>query len=99
MFVEPPGAPAYHQRMTPRPALPVEDVSQIASSIFDRVREIKRRNPAVSRQIDRLEAEIHERLAEIRRQIARLDRRDRDLVTVMVIHGLQRRSEEVLVEK
>jgi len=85
--------------MAPRPELPVEDVSQIASSIFDRVREIKRRNPAVSRQIDRLEAEIHERLAEIRRQIARLDRRDRDLVTVMVIHGLQRRSEEVLVEK
>lgn len=85
--------------MAPRPAFPVEDVSQIASSIFDRVREIKRRNPAISRQIDRLEAEIHQRLAEIRRQIVRLDRRDRDLVTVMVIHGLQRRSEEVLVEK
>ncbi len=97
--MEPPRAPAYHHRMAPRPALPVEDVSQIASSIFDRVREIKRRNSAVSRQIDRLEAEIHERLAEIRRQIGRLDRRDRDLVTVMVIHGLQRRSEEVLVEK
>lgn len=85
--------------MNSRAPLAAEEISQIATSIFDRIREIKRRYPDVSRDIDRLELEIRQRLIEIRKRISRLDRRDRDLVTVMVIHGLERSAEEVLVEK
>lgn len=89
------------ETMSARPATPVseEDIHEIAASIFDRVRDIKRRHPGVSKEIDRVELEIRNCLAEIRKQISRLDKRDRDLVTVMVIHGLERSAEEVLVEK
>lgn len=85
--------------MSAREVQTAEDISQIAKSIFDRVRDIKKRHPSVSREIDRLEIEIRQRLNEIRRQIEKLDLPDRDLVTVMVIHGLERSAEEVLVEK
>lgn len=70
----------------------------MAASIFEKVREIKAQRPDVARRIDRLEREIRERLTAIRREIDRLDRHDRDLVTIMVINGLQRTAEEVLVD-
>lgn len=76
-----------------------DDITQMAVSIFGRVRDIKRGNPAVAGAIDKLEAEIRERLEGIKRQIARLDRRDRDLVTILVINGLHRTADEVLIEK
>jgi len=71
----------------------------MAVSIFERVREIKRGNPAIARSIDRLETEIRQRLEEIRKQISRLDKKDRDLVTILVINGLHRTADEVLIEK
>jgi hypothetical protein len=74
------------------------DVADMAASIFEKVRQIKAARPEVARRIDRLEREIRERLVEIRREIDRLDRRDRDLVTIMVIKGLERTAEEVLVD-
>lgn len=74
------------------------DISQMALSIFEKVRTIKRSNPGVARAIDRMESEIRERLEAIRRLISRLDRRDRDLVTILVINGLHRTADEVLVD-
>jgi hypothetical protein len=73
------------------------EIGQMALSIFGKVRDIKRANPAISRKIDRMEAEIRERLEIIRGEIARLDKRDRDLVTILVINGIHRSTEEVLV--
>ena len=75
------------------------DISYLAVSLFDKVKAIKSTNPAVARQIDRLEAEIRERLDSIREQIAKLNRHDRELVTVLVINGLHRTADEVLIEK
>lgn len=75
------------------------DISQMAMSIFDKVRAIKRAHPAVSRSIDGAEREIRDKLAEIRAQIDRLEHKeDRDLVTVLVINGIHRTTDEVLVE-
>lgn len=81
-----------------RAAKASSDISHMAVSIFEKVRSIKHHNPAIARSIDRYEAEIRERLESIRRLIGKLDRRDRDLVTVLVINGLHRTAEEVLVE-
>jgi len=75
------------------------DISQMAISIFEKVRSIKRHNPAIARTIDRLEAEIRDRLETIRKLIGKLDRRDRDLVTILVINGLHRTADEVLVDR
>lgn len=74
------------------------DITGMAVSIFQKVRDVKRGNPTVSRRIDGLEREIRERLQSIKREIARLDKKDRDLVTILVINGLQRTAEEVLIE-
>ncbi len=74
------------------------DISQMAVSIFEKVRTIKRSNPGVASAIDRLEAEIRDRLAAIRKLISRLDKRDRDLVTILVINGFHRTADEVLVD-
>ena len=75
------------------------DISYLAVSLFDKVKAIKSSNPAVAKQIDRLESEIRERLDSIREQIAKLNRQDRELVTVLVINGLHRTADEVLIEK
>jgi ribosomal protein L18E len=75
-----------------------EDITQMAVSIFEKVKEIKKRNPAVARTIDQLEAEIRERLVEIQKQIGKLERRDRDLVKILVINGLHRTADEVLID-
>jgi hypothetical protein len=75
------------------------DISYLAVSLFDKVKAIKSTHPGVARQIDRLEAEIRERLDSIREQIAKLNRHDRELVTVLVINGLHRTADEVLIEK
>lgn len=75
------------------------DITQMAVSIFERVREIKHGHPAIAKAIDLLEAEIRERLVQIRRQIGKLERQDRDLVTILVINGLHRTADEVLIER
>jgi len=75
------------------------DISYLAVSLFDKVRTIKNNHPGVARQIDRLEREVRERLESMREQIAKLNRHDRELVTVLVINGLHRTADEVLIEK
>ena len=98
-----PSGRCYHARMAkakrgaPRGQ---EDVSLLAMSIFDKVREIKRKNPTVSRNIDKLEREIRDRLESVRTQIARVsEQHDRDLVTILVINGLHRTADEVLIDR
>ena len=73
------------------------EITQMAVSIFEKVREIKRSNRNVARRIDRLELEIRNRLEKIRNEINRLDKHDQDLVTILVINGVHRSTEEVLV--
>ncbi len=75
------------------------DISYLAVSLFDKVRTIKGKHPGIARQIDRLEREVRDRLEGIRAQIAKLNRHDRELVTVLVINGLHRTAEEVLIDK
>jgi hypothetical protein len=75
------------------------DISYLAVSLFDKVRTIKSNHPGVAKRIDTLESEIRERLEAIREQIAKLSRQDRELVTVLVINGLHRTADEVLIEK
>ena len=75
------------------------DISYLAVSLFDKVKAIKISNPSVAKQIDRLEREVRERLELIRDQIAKLSPHDRELVTVLVINGLHRTADEVLIEK
>ena len=77
----------------------VSDISDMALSIFDKVREIKRGNPAIARNIDKQERGIRENLEAIRKQISKLDQHDRDLVTILVINGLHRTADEVLIDQ
>ena len=76
-----------------------KDVSLLALSLFDKVREINEKHPPIARSIDRLERDIRRRLESIQKQIRRLrDRHDRDLVTVLVITSLHRTADEVLLD-
>ncbi len=74
------------------------DISSLASSLFEKVRDIKSTHPQVARKIDALELEIRERLEEIRRQIGKLGKPDQELVKVLVINGLYRTADEVLLD-
>ncbi len=73
------------------------DVADMAVSIFRKVRNIKKDNPEISAEIDQLELDIREKIVEIKDQIDKLDERDRELVTVLVVNGLHRTAEEVLI--
>ena len=74
------------------------EIGSIAISIFNKVRDIKKTNPDVSGKIDKLEKEIRERLVQIKGEINKLDRHDRDLVKILVINGLHRTADEVLID-
>lgn len=74
------------------------EVGSMAISIFNKVRDIKKTHPEVSRKIDRLEKEIRERLVQIKGEISKLDGHDRDLVKILVINGLHRTADEVLID-
>ena len=75
------------------------DISDMALSIFDKVREIKRGNPSIARNIDKYERDIRQSLESIHKQIGKLDQHDRDLVTILVINGLHRTADEVLIDQ
>lgn len=70
----------------------------MATSLFDRIRQIKREHRPISRNIDRYEREIRLRLESIKREINHLDKHDQDLVTILVINGLHRTADEVLID-
>ncbi len=76
----------------------LDGVADMALSIFQRVSGIKHSNPETARKIDRAEKEIRDRLVEIKKQIDLLDKKDRDLVTILVINGIHRTADEVLVD-
>jgi hypothetical protein len=76
----------------------LDGVADMALSIFQRVSDIKRSHPEAARKIDRAEKEIRDRLVEIKKQIDVLDKKDRDLVTILVINGIHRTTDEVLVD-
>lgn len=74
------------------------EIGRLALHMFGKVRQIKTSHPEISRTIDRMEREIRQRLEVIRDQIAMLDAHDRDLVTILVINGIHRTSDEVLLK-
>lgn len=84
-------------KLKPDPA--AIDTVQMARSIFEKVRAIKAANPAVARKVDRSESEIRKLLEKIHADIGKLDRHDRDLVAIMVINGLYKAADEILVEE
>ncbi|MEK7469186.1 MAG: hypothetical protein AAB074_17570 [Planctomycetota bacterium] len=77
---------------------PDKDLSAAAISVFDKVKRIKSENPEVSRKIDRLEAEIRKKIVELRSHVAKLDTKDRDFVTVLIVNGIHRTADEVLLD-
>jgi hypothetical protein len=74
-----------------------DDISRMAVSVFDKVKRIKAENPALSRKIDGLEVEIRKKILEIRALVEKFDARDRDLIKVLIINGLHRTADEVLI--
>jgi len=82
----------------PRKPDPTSDLTELAVSVFDTVKRIKSENGEVSRKIDRLEAEIRKKLVEIKDLVTKLDPKDQDLVTVLIVNGLHRTADEVLID-
>jgi hypothetical protein len=74
-----------------------DDISRMAVSVFDKVKRIKSENPAPARKIDALEADIRKKLVEIRTLVEKFDPADRDLIKVLIINGLHRTADEVLI--
>jgi hypothetical protein len=74
------------------------DITKMAMAIFDKVRTIKTDHPEIAKTIDGLEKQIKDHMTEIRAQIDRLDEHDRDLVTILVINGLHRAADEILID-
>lgn len=74
------------------------EVTQLANAMFGKIKAIKQSHPEISRNVDRMEREIRERIHTIKDNIDKLSKEDRDLVTILIINGLQRTAEEVLTE-
>ncbi len=70
----------------------------MVTRIFDRVRQIKRSHPELSRRVDTLEAEIRDRLMSIKDSIDDFPRMERELITVLVINGIHKMCDEILID-
>ncbi len=70
----------------------------MVTRIFDRVRQIKRAHPELSRRVDSMEAEIRDRLMAIKDTIDEFPRMERELITVLVINGVHKMCDEILID-
>ena len=75
-----------------------DGITQMAISVFDRVRDIKRRKPNIAKKIDFYEKGVRRHLEAMRLELRKLKKDERNLVTIMIINGLHRMSEEVLLD-
>lgn len=71
----------------------------MVTRIFDRVRQIKMRHPEQSRHIDALESEIRDMLMRIKDSIDEFPKNDRGLITVLVINGVHKMCDEILIDE
>lgn len=70
----------------------------MVTKLFDRVRVIKHQHPELSRRIDGLEAEIRDRLMNIKDTIDEFPNMERELITVLVINGVHKMCDEILID-
>jgi hypothetical protein len=70
----------------------------MVTKLFDRVRIIKHHHPELSRRIDGLETEIRDRLMSIKDTIDEFPPVERELITVLVINGIHRMCDEILID-
>ncbi|MCC6465421.1 MAG: hypothetical protein IT463_08800 [Planctomycetes bacterium] len=70
----------------------------MVTRLFDRVRQIKRAHPDLSRTIDSTEAEIRDRLMRIKDVIDEFPHQERELLTVLVINGVHKMCDEILID-
>ncbi len=75
-----------------------EPTPGMVTRIFDRVRQIKRAHPELSRQIDVTESEIRDRLMSIKDTIDEFPTMERELITVLVINGIHKMCDEILID-
>ncbi|MCA8918332.1 MAG: hypothetical protein KDB32_04585 [Planctomycetes bacterium] len=71
----------------------------MVTQLFDRVRLIKRNHPDESRKIDALETEIRDRLMKIKDTVDEFPHLERELITVLVINGVHRMCDEILIDE
>lgn len=72
--------------------------AQIALSLLKKAVEAEQRNPEVAAAIDGLKKEIHEKFGQLQAELAKLDDRDRHLLTVPLINFIHDKADEILVE-
>lgn len=70
----------------------------LVTAMFDRVRLIKRKHPDISKRIDGLENEIREKLMSIKDAIDEFPNMEKELVTVLVINGVHKMCDEILID-
>lgn len=85
-----PGTQTSMDENTPTPGM--------VTRLFDRVRAIKRGHPEHSRRVDGLEAEVRDRLMAIKDTIDEFPPNERELVTVLVINGIHKMCDEILID-
>ncbi|MCB9895303.1 MAG: hypothetical protein H6839_12700 [Planctomycetes bacterium] len=71
----------------------------MVTKLFDRVRIIKHHHPELSRKIDGHEATIRDRLMNIKDAIDEFPPMERELITVLVINGIHKMCDEILIEE
>jgi hypothetical protein len=70
----------------------------MVTRIFDRVRMIKLKQPESARKIDAQEARIRDCLMAIKDSLDEFPAADRELITVLVINGVHKMADEILID-
>lgn len=70
----------------------------MVTRIFDRVKMIKLKHPESARKIDGQEARIRDCLMSIKDSLDEFPAADRELITVLVINGVHKMCDEILID-
>ncbi|MBK9974932.1 MAG: hypothetical protein IPP14_09180 [Planctomycetes bacterium] len=71
----------------------------MVTRIFDRVRQVKMKFPELARRVDSQEAKIRDCMMTIRDTLDDFPTEERELITVLVINGIHKMCDEILIDE
>ncbi len=72
--------------------------AKIALSLLNNIIEIQKRNPEVSKRVDKLQKDLTAKMEELRAELLGLDERDRELMTVTIINFVHEKADEIFLD-
>lgn len=73
--------------------------ARIALSLLNNIIEIQKKNPDLSKRVDKLQKDLAAKMEEMRAELTSLDERERELMTVSIINFVHEKADEIFLDE